>query len=316
MMSAPLLCVRPRALRSGDRIALVAPASPVAEDVVEAGAAELRRLGFEPVVHVSSAPCSGYVAGPVAERAALFTAALRNERTAAILAVRGGYGSAELLPYLSTDLVRRAGKLLIGYSDITALLSFFTVHAGVVSIHGPMVDRRLAAGPEAYDDEGFLRLVGGATPFGAVDTSGVRMLQAGCVSGPLVGGTLTQLVSLLGTPYAFAPPPGSILFIDEVNERPYRIDRMLLQLRLAGVLAQVLGIVFNELPGCNEPHGGPTGEDAVRRALVGQPGPIVMGLPSGHTVRRMLTLPFGVPVTLRASREDGVQVTIDGAAVQ
>lgn len=316
MASAPLLCVRPRAVRAGDRIALVAPASPLGSDHVEAGAAELRRLGFEPVVHVSGEPCSGYVAGPAAERAAQFTAALRTDRIAAILAVRGGFGSAELLPYLSTDLVRRAGKLLIGYSDITALLTFFTLHAGVVSVHGPMVDRRLAAGSEAYDDEGFLRLIGDASPFGDVDMTGVRALQAGLVSGPLVGGTLTQLVSLLGTPHAFTPPPGAILFIDEVNERPYRLDRMLLHLRQAGALSEVRGIVFNELPGCAEPGGGPDAEYAVRRALAGLAGPIVMGLPSGHTTQRMLSLPFGVPATLRASGQDGVQLTIDGAAVQ
>jgi muramoyltetrapeptide carboxypeptidase len=230
--------------------------------------------------------------------------------------VRGGYGSAQVLPSLSSELVRRAGKLVIGYSDITALLSFATLDAGVVSVHGPMIDRRLSLGPAAYDEDSFLRVIGDRTPFGRVDTAGVHTVVPGRGAGPLTGGTLTQLVSLLGTPYAFNPPEGAILFIDEVNERPYRLDRMLLQLRLAGILGRAGGIIFNELPGCDESGGIVTAETAVRRAIEGLTCPVVMGLPSGHTTRPMLTLPFGVAVSLNARGGSDVHLSIDGAAVQ
>jgi muramoyltetrapeptide carboxypeptidase len=316
VIPASLLYVRPRAVRPGDRVTLVAPASPIDAADLEAGAGELRRLGFEPVVHPSALARDGYLAGSAALRAAAFTEALGDPRTSAVLAVRGGYGSAQLLPHLSGDQVRRAGKMVVGYSDITALLSFVTLQAGVISVHGPMVDRRLAAGPQAYDEDSFLRVLGDARAYGPVPTTGMRVLAPGVATGPLVGGTLTQLVALLGTPYAFDPPAGAVLFVDEVNERPYRVDRMLLQLRLAGILGRVSGIVCNELPGCDEPGGGPTVEDAVRRAIEGLPVPVVTGLPSGHTARPMLTLPFGVPVTLRARGEDEVHLSIDGAAVQ
>lgn len=312
-MSA-MLYVRPRALRPGDRIALVAPASPLPFAQVEAGADELRSLGFEPFVHPSVTARDGYVAGDAATRAAALLEVVRAPDVRAILAIRGGYGSAELLPYLSPDELRRAAKPLIGYSDITALLTLMTQQAGVVSFHGPMIDRRLAAGPAGYDRDTFMRLLCEPVALGEVPTDDARVMQTGRATGPLVGGTLTQLVSLLGTPWAFDPPEGAILFIDEANERPYRLDRMLLQLRLAGILDRVQGVIFNELPGCDDADGCPTSEAAVRRALAGVRGPMVIGVASGHTSRPMLTLPLGVRVTLHAS--DAVHLTIDAPAVQ
>ena len=120
------------------------------------------------------------------------------------------------------------------------------------------------------------------------------MLRSGDARGLLVGGTLTQLVASLGTPYAFAPPPGFVLFVDEVGERPYRLDRMLTQLRLSGVLARASAIVFNELPKCVEPGGTPAARAVVADCLADFRGPILFGFPSGHTAGATLTLPFGV----------------------
>jgi muramoyltetrapeptide carboxypeptidase len=128
----------------------------------------------------------------------------------------------------------------------------------------------------------------------------LEALAAGEAAGELVGGTLTQLVASLGTPFAFDPPAGCVLFVDEVAERPYRVDRMLTQLRLSGLLVRVSAIVFNELPGCDEPGGGPTAKDAIRSALKDFPGPILFGFPSGHTEGATITLPLGVMVRVRA----------------
>jgi muramoyltetrapeptide carboxypeptidase len=149
---------------------------------------------------------------------------------------------------------------------------------------------------------------------GALVPPGLAIVKPGEASGPLLGGTLTMLAASLGTPWAFAPPPGHILFVDEVNERPYRIDRLFTQLRQAGLLDRAAGIVVNELPGCDEPGGGIRGRDALHGILGDFPGPIVAGFPSGHTPGAAVTLPLGVTATLVASGRPAL--VIEDAAVR
>jgi muramoyltetrapeptide carboxypeptidase len=307
--------VRPRALRPGARVALVTLASPCRRADVEAGADQLRTLGFEPVIVAQADPGSGvpYVAGAAAVRAAQLREVIANPGIAAVIATRGGYGSAQLLPSLDWTAIRAARTLLIGYSDITALLDGFTGRAGLVSVHGPMAEGRLAHGQGAFDADSFLRVVCEPVAFGTVASPHAHTLQAGEASGTLRGGTLTQIAALLGTPWRYVAAEPTILFLDEVNERPYRLDRMLWQLRAAGVFDHVIGVVLNELPGCDEPGGSVTGIDAVRHALTGFEGPIVAGVPSGHTTGPMVTLPMGVAVTLRAGTV--VSLSIDEPAV-
>lgn len=304
---------RPRALRPGARVAVLTLASPSRPDDLEAGADELRRLGFEPVVRDAPRGGAGYVAGEAVARADQLREVMRDPAITAIVAARGGYGSAQVLPYLDVDEIRETATLMIGYSDITALLDTWVGLAGVMAIHGPMVEGRLAAGASAYDRDSFLRVIGEPTAFGAVETGSATVLQAGKAAGLLRGGTLTQIASLLGTPWAHTAAEPTLLFLDEVNERPYRLDRMIWQLRAAGVLARVTGIVLNELPGCDEPGGAVTAVDAVREALAGFTGPIVAGVRSGHTSGAMITLPFGVQASLEA--DAGVSLTIDEPAV-
>jgi muramoyltetrapeptide carboxypeptidase len=305
--------LRPRALRRGDKVALLALASVSRAEDVAAGADQLRHLGFEPVIGEGFGGAAPYVAGPAHVRAAQLRDYLHDPSIAAVMAMRGGYGSAHLLPFLDLASIRRAGKLLIGYSDITALLDTFTGHAGMITVHGPMVEGRLARGPEAYDPESFLRIVCEPVAFGLVAAPAATVLTAGEATGVLRGGTLTQIAALLGTPWAWCAAEDTILFLDEVNERPYRLDRMLWQLQQAGVLSHVRGIVFNELPGCDEPGGAVTAIDAVRHALAHFEGPIVAGVPSGHTTSAMITLPLGVGVSLRAGHE--IVLAIDEPAV-
>src|SRR6185295_11897069 len=140
-------------------------------------------------------------------------------------------------------------------SDNTSLLSWLTLSCGLVTFHGPMIERRLSRGSEGYDRDSFRRCLMCTDPIGEIIDPRVETLRAGEAAGLLVGGTLTQLTASLGTPYAFDPPPGHILFIDEVAERPYRLDRMLTQLRLSGLLGRAAGVVFGELPRCDEPGG-------------------------------------------------------------
>lgn len=302
----------PRALAPGDRIALVSPASPCVREEFDRGVHTLTALGFRPTWDESVFARRGYVSGPAEVRAAAFLDAWQDPSVSALMAVRGGYGSVQMLARLTPDLLRRTPKPFIGYSDTTALLTWLTLGCGIVAFHGPMLEGRLSRGAEGFDLTSFASAFRPA-PMGALDPPGLSVLQSGEASGPLFGGTLTQLASSLGTPYAFLPPDGSVLFLEDVNERPYRVDRLITQLRLAGVLAKARAIVLGEMPGCDEPGGEPSVKDALRNALEGFRGPIVIGFPSGHTVGPSWTLPLGVRV--RVVARDRPRLVIEEAAV-
>jgi muramoyltetrapeptide carboxypeptidase len=286
--------LKPRALRAGDRIAVISPASPFARDEFDRGVEEIRRLGFEPTWDESVFAREAYVSGSPATRAAAFLKAWFDPSIAALIAVRGGYGSVHLLPLLLADELRRTPKAFIGYSDNTSLLTWLTCGCGIVGFHGPMLEKRLANGPQGYDRESFLQSLTHSEALGELAPETLTMMQAGEAVGPIYGGTLTQLLASFSTPYAFDPPDGSILFVEDVNERPYKLDRMLTQLRLSGLLGRVRGIVFGEMRGCDEPGGQPCGRDVIARVLSGFPGPIAYGFPSGHTTGPCWTLPLGV----------------------
>jgi muramoyltetrapeptide carboxypeptidase len=287
--------IRPRALHPGDAIAIVAPASNCPREEFDRGVAEIARLGFRPVFSDAVFERGPFSAGSPERRAADFMRAWADPSIAALVAVRGGYGSVQLLPLLDAEAIRRTPKLFVGYSDTTSLLSWLTLHCGVTTLHGPMLDRRLAAGVEAYDADSFLALLQNGAGLRLAPPS-LSVLRAGDASGVLCGGTLTQLVASLGTPYAFMPPAGAVLFIEDVNERPYKIDRMLVQLQFAGVLARASALVFGEMPGCDEPDGAITARDTIAAATRACAGPVLYGFPSGHTRGPLWTLPLGVRV--------------------
>jgi muramoyltetrapeptide carboxypeptidase len=307
--------LKPRRLRQGDRIAVVAPASSFRRDEFDAGVAELSRLGFEPVYEPSVFEREAYVAGTAAVRAGAIRLALQDDSVSAIIAVRGGYGSAQLLPLLDVDEVRRARKPIIGYSDVTALLAFVTGQCGVVAFHGPMLERRLARGAEGYDRDSFERAVCRPEPMGQYLAPGVEALKDGEFSGPIFGGTVTQLLASLGTPYAFDPPPGYVLFFDEIGERPYRLDRQVTQLRQSGLLARAGAVVIGELPRCDEPGGGTTARDTMAALFADFAGPVLIGFPSGHTIGPSHTIPFGVQARVVARRAEPILI-IEEPAVQ
>ena len=305
---------KPRALQRGDRIAIVAPASTFAVDELHAGVQELRELGFEPVYEETIFEKHRYLAGHADVRARAFRAAWDDPSIAALIAARGGYGSVQLLPLLDAGTFMRHPKAFIGYSDNTSLLNWLTLGCGVVSFHGPMIDRRLARGEVGYDRDSFRRCLCRTEPAGEISHPQVEVVQLGEAEGMLVGGTLTQLNASLGTPYAFDPPAGCILFLDEVAERPYRLDRSLTQLRLSGLLARASAVVFGELPNCDEPGGGVTARDVIRESMTGFGGPVLFGLPSGHTSGATLTLPFGVRARVVTTDRPGL--VVEEAAVE
>lgn len=300
--------LKPRALKSGDRIAVVAPASPFDREAFEAGIREIGRLGFEAVFDPRIFDRQRYVAGPAPERAAEIRAAWLDPSIAAVFGARGGYGSAQILPFLDRREAQAARKAFVGYSDLTSLLAFLTGACGLVSFHGPTVAGRLGAGEAGYDRATLLGALMSTEPLGELATPGAEIVRRGEASGPLLGGTLTQLAASLGTPYAFDPPRGFVLFVDEVGERPYRIDRMWVQLAYSGVLARAAAVVFGELPRCDEPAGDPTARAVVADLVREFRGPVLFGFPSGHTAGPALTLPFGVRVRVVARERPALVV--------
>ena len=299
--------IRLRRLKPGDRVALVAPASSFPPEEVAAGVAELARLGFEAVYDQSIFDKDRFVAGSAATRAGAIQQAWAAPDIAALIAIRGGYGSAQLLPLLDPGPMMDARKPLIGYSDITALLAMYVKH-GLAAIHGPMIDRRFAKGRAAYDEDSFRRVVMQAEPAGEFRPAQLVTLHAGHATGVLVGGTLTQLMASMGTPWAFAPPPGAILFLEDIGERPYRIHRLLTQAAQAGIFKNVSGIVFGEFPGCDEPGGDPAIRDVLREFTAELGGPVLFNFPSGHTSGPTWTLPFGVKAELTAGPSPALRI--------
>src|SRR5437899_9657937 len=286
--------LKPRALTPGGRLAVVAPASPFTREDFDRGVDELRRLGFEPVYDESVFARRRYVAGAPDVRAAAIHAAWRDPSIAGLVGVRGGYGSVQLLPLLDRNEARRARKAFVGYSDLTSLLMFLTLGCDLVAFHGPMLAGRLGKGEARYDRATFLNALCRREPLGELAPPALATLRRGEAAGMLVGGTLTQLLGSLGTPFAFEPPQGYVLFLDEVAERPYRLDRMVTQLRQTGLLARAGGVVIGDLPGCDEPGGVPTARAVMENVFADFHGPVLFGFPIGHTKSPALTLPLGV----------------------
>jgi muramoyltetrapeptide carboxypeptidase len=306
--------LKPRRLHPGDRIAVVAPASPFDRDEFARGIAELGRLGFEPVYDESVFARQGYVAGSAELRARALRQAWDDPSVAAVMAVRGGYGSVQLLPLLDSTLARQARKPFIGYSDLTSLLTWLTIHARLVAFHGPTVAGRLSRGEAGYDPVSLRRLLTEPVPAGELTGGeGLETLVPGEATGPLLGGNLTQLLAASGTPFAFDPPSGHVLFLEDLGERPYRIDRMLTQLRFSGVLRRAVAIVWGEMRGCDEPTGTPTARDVIVEGWADFPGPVLFGLPSGHSTGPALTVPLGVQA--RVVGRGSPRLVIEEAAV-
>jgi len=299
---------KPRAVCRGDRVALVSPASGFSREEFEQGVGELRRLGYHPVYDETVFERSLFTSGPPDVRASLIRRSWSDPLVSALIAVRGGYGSVQVLPELNGWDPAASPKLFVGYSDNTSLLTWLTCHHHVPVVHGPMVEGRLARGPEAYDERSFVALISGKGRGLVLEPPALVAATEGTATGPLFGGTMTQLCASLGTPYAFSPPPGSVLFLEDVNERPFRIDRMLTQLRLSGVLSRAAALIFGEMRGCDEPDGALRTSDLLPELVRDFKGPVLIGFPSGHTSGPCWSLPFGVQVTVQASSRPALVV--------
>lgn len=282
-------------LRPGDLIAITAPAAAVEVAAVEAGARLLERAGFRVRIGATVGRQAGYLAGPDAERLGELHGLFADRGVRAIIAARGGYGSGRLLPGFDVEAARRQPKLVVGYSDVTFLLIELLQRANLVVFHGPMV-ADFAANPTGA--EALIRMLSGDRT--AWNLRAREIVQPGTGEGVLVGGCLSILVAGLGTPHA-VETKGRLLFLEDVNEKPFRVDRMLTQLRQAGKLDGVAGVLFGDMTGCGHAGDAVTVRDVIREAFAGARYPVVFGLPTGHG-GGTATLPLGVRARLAGER--------------
>jgi len=293
---------KPASLRPGDTIGIVAPASNIKKDLLDKGGARLAELGYKPFYLDSILEQDLYFAGSAARRARELEEMFTRPEVRAIVCARGGYGANYLLQELSPSKITGNPKIFVGYSDITTLLTCFTDSAGFVTFHGPMVTKDFAHedGVDLASWDAALSGIAEWEAGGTADTQADGLID-GDGEGILYGGCLSLLVASLGTPHEIRTS-GTILFIEDVNARPFQIDRMLMQLKLAGKFNGVRGIVFGEMLDCVQTQNqGYTLQEVILRIVGGLGIPMAYGLRSGHVTRKNITLPIGVRAGLSVS---------------
>lgn len=305
--------VKPPALRPGDTIGIVAPASNVNQADLEAGCEALRRAGYRPFYFDSILDRDLYFAGSLQRRVRELEDMFTRDDVRAIVCARGGYGANYLLPELDIKKIRANPKIFLGYSDITCLLTYFLDAAGLVTFHGPMVSKDWN-NANGIDLASWLSALSNSAAWGVPVNESVRALTEGEAEGTLYGGCISILVASLGTPYEIKTE-GTILFLEDIAAKPYQIDRMLMQLKLSGHLSGVRGIVFGEMLDCQQS----TNQDytlleVIKRITGGLGIPVACGLKSGHVTSGNVTLPFGVRTKLSVSNA-GVSLRIEESSV-
>jgi muramoyltetrapeptide carboxypeptidase len=301
--------IRPPRLAPGDVVRVVAPSGPVPREAFLAGVKALTgryQLRFDEGIFARE----GYLAGPDDRRLAELVAALGDPEARAVMMARGGYGLLRILPFLDASSLRLAPKPLVGFSDGTALLAF-AARGGITSIHGPVLSQ--LGGLPAQDQAALVRLLEEPAP--GLLLGDLQDLIPGRVQGPLLGGNLEVFSRLIGTPY-LPDLSGAILFFEDLAERPYRVDRLITYLDLAGVFGAVSAVVVGDFSGCREPEatreGSPTVEAVLTERLGRLPIPVVMGATIGHGTRNV-ALPYGALCELDTRRAS--LVALEGAVI-
>jgi muramoyltetrapeptide carboxypeptidase len=294
---------KPKALKSGSRLGVFAPASPADSVEMIAGLAELKRQGFQ-VVSNQDSKAEGYFAGPALDRMNGFLSGIQSEQIDGLIALRGGYGSNYLLEFDLERNLERA-KSIIGFSDLTTLQIYLWQKCGWVTFYGPMVAAGISAGAGAtkgYDENSLLQAIGKVESGWKLRLKGEPVL-AGQSIGRVLGGCMTLVEATIGTPWEL-DTKDSILLLEDRAMKPYQVDRVLMHLKQAGKFEGVKGIVLGEFPdSAPAVSGAPTVREVCARILRPLGIPIVFGAPVGHTPRPMLTIPLGIQARLDADGE-------------
>lgn len=299
--------LKPPRLRKGDLIALISPASaPNSPEKIEKGVRYFESLGYRVVVGRNAGNVHGYLAGTDRERAADLNTMLHDPKVRAIIAVRGGYGTPRLLSLVDYRVVKHDPKIIVGYSDVTALQLALFRKTGLVAFSGPMAGVEMWENIDPYTEENFWRVVTSPTRIGLLANppeESTQTLRPGKATARLLGGNLSLLVSLLGTPYG----PNfrrTLLLLEEVDEAPHRVDRMLAQLANAGIFGKIKGLLFGRFTDCvpkdpSQPHF--TTEEVLRQYAEMLRVPVLANVQYGH-IPKKLTIPIGLKTRLEAGK--------------
>ena len=305
--------VKPQALRAGDTVGIVAPASNIKQADLEAGCETLRRAGYRPFYFDSILDRDVYFAGSVPRRVRELEEMFEREDIRAIICARGGYGANYLLDQVDVGKIKSHPKIFVGYSDVTCLLTHFIDAAGLVVFHGPMAAKDWAH-EGGVDLPSWQSALSQTSPWNVPLNAETRGLVDGEAQSVLYGGCLSILVASLGTPYQIKTA-GTILFLEDVAAKPYQIDRMLMQLKLGGLLDEVRGIVFGEMVDCIQSRAQDYTLQEIILRVVGELNiPVAFGVKSGHVSSGNITLPLGVQASLSV-REGKVSVGLLESAV-
>jgi len=281
---------KPPRLKRGGRIGVVAPAGCVDQRAIEEGVEAVRKEGFAVELAPNIYGRKGYLAGDEHARTNDLVDFFRRADIDAIFCARGGFGSIQLLPRLTDQL---KPKIFVGYSDITVLLNWFLQKVGMVTFHAPMLAMDIARGLSERAKQHFWGMLTGETKEWKVQLG--EIIQPGVAEAEMMGGCLSLLVTTLGTPYEI-DTTGKLLFIEDVDEKPYRIERMLTHLKMAGKLERLSGVVFGDFRGC-EGDGARDVRQVIGELFGEASYPVIMGMAAGHG-QENLALPFGVKMAL------------------
>jgi muramoyltetrapeptide carboxypeptidase len=298
---------KPPRLKPGATIGVIAPAGCVEPAALELGVEVIRKEGFKVELAPNIGAAKGYLAGDERTRAKDLESFFQRPDIGAILCARGGFGSMQIIPHINRSLLSQT-KIFAGYSDITILLNWLLQGCGMVTFHAPMVAMDLARGMSQLSREQFWGLLTGKENRYQMPLR--EIIRPGQAEGEMLGGCLSLVVTTLGTPYE-VDTAGRILFLEDIGEKPYRVERMLTHLKAAGKLANLAGLVFGDFTGC-EGEGSRDIRQVIMDLFESVSYPVVMGLAAGHGPEN-LTLPFGVKMSLSA--DEGVLSILESPVV-
>ncbi len=298
--------IKPKALKFGDTIGIVAPASPTMEENIQKAYDIIVEMGFKVKMGKSPYEKYGYLSGTDDIRAQDINEMFKDTEVDGIICMRGGYGTPRILELIDYDIIRKNPKVFVGYSDITALHIAFNQIAGLVTYHGPMVSSDMLDGFSDFSKESLFKAIMSSKPIGIISNppeEEIITINGGIAEGSLIGGNLSLITDTMGTPYEI-DVKGKILFIEEIGEEPYNIDRMLNQLRLAGKLHEAQGIILGDFKDCNPKDDESLSlEQVINDHIKPIEKPTIYNLQSGHCAP-IITLPFGVNVRLDADKKE------------
>lgn len=299
--------IKPKALKLGDTIGIIAPASPATDERVIKAQERLIQMGFKVKMGKSPYERYGYLSGTDVVRAEDINTMFKDKEVDGIICIRGGYGTPRILQLLDYQAIKDNPKIFVGYSDITALHIAFTQIAGLVTYHGPMVASDMIGDFSDFSKDNLFRAIMNTEPMGKISNpegEEITTINGGIAEGTIIGGNLSLIADTIGTPYEI-DVKGKILFIEEVGEEPYNIDRMLNQLRLSGKLQEANGIILGDFNDCESKKHDEnlTLEQVINDQIKPIGKPTIYNLQAGHC-NPMVTLPLGVKARLDADKKE------------